>query len=491
MGLQQIPSKGGIPSGNTASRPGSPVIGDTYYNGQLELLEIYNGTAWVASSAPPAVPTIATPTSTSGASAYTSTAGSLAVVFTPGSGGSTATQYNAFTTAGGFSASSASTTVTLTGLTPGTAYTVYGNAQNNFGTTTNTANASAATPTTKPQAPTIGTATLSGADVVVTWTLNATGGSALTGITITPYIGATAQTPVSAATTSSTSHTVTGLTAGTTYTFKVKTTNANGDSPESSATNSVATPILIDYLLVAGGGGCGYTNIAGNLELVGGGGAGGYRNFTNQSVALSTNYTITVGAGGAPGSNGGDSRFNTNYASGGGRGANDRGAAGANGGSGGGAGDYNSSGGGGSGNSGGYTPVEGYAGSPSVGSPSGANGLYDAGAGGGSGGAAVQTSAGPCTKGPGTANSITGSSITYATGASPIEGNGAANRGDGAGSSTSTAYGTGGSGILVLKYPTSLTATFSGGVTQTTATVSGYKVSTVTAAGVSDTVSWA
>jgi hypothetical protein len=43
-----------------------------------------------------------------------------------------------------------------------------------------------------------------------------------------------------------------------------------------------------------------------------------------------------------------------------------------------------------------------------------------------------------------------------------------------------------------LKYADSFTATFSGGVTQTTAAPSGgFKVSTVTAAGVSDTVSWA
>ena len=55
MGLSQIPSKGGVPSGNTASRPGSPVIGDTYYNGQLEVLEIYNGTQWKPVSAPPEI----------------------------------------------------------------------------------------------------------------------------------------------------------------------------------------------------------------------------------------------------------------------------------------------------------------------------------------------------------------------------------------------------------------------------------------------------
>jgi hypothetical protein len=50
----------------------------------------------------------------------------------------------------------------------------------------------------------------------------------------------------------------------------------------------------------------------------------------------------------------------------------------------------------------------------------------------------------------------------------------------------------GGSGLVVLKFPSNYTATFSGGVTQTTAAPSaGFKVSTITAAGVSDTVSWA
>jgi hypothetical protein len=44
---------------------------------------------------------------------------------------------------------------------------------------------------------------------------------------------------------------------------------------------------------------------------------------------------------------------------------------------------------------------------------------------------------------------------------------------------------------VVLKYASTLTATFSGGVTQSTSTSGGFKISTVTAAGVSDTVSWA
>ena len=48
MAISVFPEPGsGIPKGNTASRPANPVIGDVYYNGQLEMLEIYNGTAWV------------------------------------------------------------------------------------------------------------------------------------------------------------------------------------------------------------------------------------------------------------------------------------------------------------------------------------------------------------------------------------------------------------------------------------------------------------
>jgi hypothetical protein len=42
-----------------------------------------------------------------------------------------------------------------------------------------------------------------------------------------------------------------------------------------------------------------------------------------------------------------------------------------------------------------------------------------------------------------------------------------------------------------LKYADSATATFSGGVTQSTTTGGGFKISIVTAAGVSDTVTFA
>ncbi len=257
MAFNQFPQKGGIPSGNTAGRPSNPVIGDTYYNGQIEALEIYNGTTWKVAKTegfPPDAPTISGVTDSSTSIAYSSTAGTLDVVFVPAGTGGTVSQYNAYTTTGGHNGfTTVGNTVTITGLTPGTAYTVYGNAQNGSGTSTNTANASPVTPTTLPQAPTIGTATASSvtSDVTVTWTLGNNGGKNLSSITVTPYLnGTTAGTSQNAATTSSTTHTFTGLTAGN-YTFKVKATNANGVGPESSATNSVTVPAFfsIDYLL--------------------------------------------------------------------------------------------------------------------------------------------------------------------------------------------------------------------------------------------------
>lgn len=299
MTFQQYPFKGGIPSGNTAGRPGSPVIGDTYYNGQLEILEIYNGTEWVAVSAPPSTPTITSVTDSSTTDAYASTAGKLTVVMAAGSGGGTPSQYNVFTTSGGHSASSSTSTITLTGLTPGTAYTVYGNAQNNFGTTVNTGNFAETTPTTLPAVPTSVTASSATTNsVIVSWTAPANnGGKAISQYIVTPFIGATAQTTT---TTTGTSVTVTGLTGGTTYTFKVKATNANGNSADSTASSSISTLFPIEVLVVAGGGGGGGGH---DSDWFGGGagGGGGIVYHPNLGVAKATAYSITVGNGGSKG----------------------------------------------------------------------------------------------------------------------------------------------------------------------------------------------
>ena len=72
---------------------------------------------------------------------------------------------------------------------------------------------------------------------LVNWTTPANDGSPITSYTITPFIGTTAQTPVQVNNGSATSATVTGLTNGTAYTFKVTATNAIGTSAASAASS--------------------------------------------------------------------------------------------------------------------------------------------------------------------------------------------------------------------------------------------------------------
>ena len=177
--------------------------------------------------------------------------------------------------------------------------------------------------------------------------------------------------------------------------------------------------LTVDYLVVAGGGGGGATP-------GGGGGGGGYRTSIGGSALSVTAkpYPVIVGAGGAgglsggyfnPGSSGANSVFATITSTGGGYGGGYNGAGGA-GGSGGGGGASNPSGGtGGAGNAGSYSPSEGNAG----GSGFNYSAPTDGTGGGGGGASAPGTNAGASQSGNGgngTANLISGTSITYAGG---------------------------------------------------------------------------
>ena len=109
-----------------------------------------------------------------------------------------------------------------------------------------------------PDAPTIGTATGGNASASVTFTAPANvGGGAITGYTVvsTPdgVIGTGTSSPV----------TVSGLTNGTAYTFKVFATNAYGPSGLSAASNSV-TPALAIGSAFGGGYYAGQISTAGN-----------------------------------------------------------------------------------------------------------------------------------------------------------------------------------------------------------------------------------
>ena len=92
-----------------------------------------------------------------------------------------------------------------------------------------------------PLAPTGVTAVPGNAQATVTWTAPANNGSAITAYVVTPFIGAAAQ-PATTFNSTATTQTVTGLTSGTTFTFKVAAKNARGTGPQSAASNAV-TPI--------------------------------------------------------------------------------------------------------------------------------------------------------------------------------------------------------------------------------------------------------
>ena len=246
-----------------------------------------------------------------------------------------------------------------------------------------------------------------------------------------------------------------------------------------------AVVLSIQIGVVEDGGGAGYSGGGGG----GGGGAGGYRSSisnessgggglpenTFQAIANSS-YSITIGAGGAgaiyngnlavSGTSGNSSTaFGITAVGGGGGGGQDTN--GISGGSGGGAGGF----GGSPKQTGGSGTInQGYAGG-------GGTDVYG-GAGGGAGSAASTTTAGL-----GIASSVTGSSVTRATGGSYQNSTaGTANTGNGgSGSRTTTNSGNGGSGIVIIKFPDSRNITVGAGLSSTNTSLGGFKIYTFTA----------
>lgn len=248
------------------------------------------------------------------------------------------------------------------------------------------------------------------------------------------------------------------------------------------------------YVVVGGGGGGAGSNT--NGDQMPGGGAGGYRSNVPGEMSgggfpaemplslPSGTYDVVVGTGGAggtqanytQGADGTFSRFGPIIAYGGSGGS------------------YPSSGspnpGGSSG--GGPTPVA-LVGQGFPGQNVGGNG------GGGGGAGEAGGTDGSNQGGDGVASSITGSSVTRAGGGGAAVGGvggdggggtggnsssgtaGTANTGGGGGGGGLRAGSAGGSGVVILKYADSMTLTISGGLTSSTATSGGFKVTTFTA----------
>jgi len=248
-------------------------------------------------------------------------------------------------------------------------------------------------------------------------------------------------------------------------------------------------PKWVEYLVVAGGGSGG----AGSTLNCGGGGAGGLLTGI-VSVTTGTSYTVTVGAGGGASSSGASSVFGSISTTGGGRA-----------GSGGTIADSGVSGGsGGGGNSGGSvggqgTSNQGNAGGTGFGSANGTGGGGGAGTVGLNGTSSISGNGGA-----GIASAITGTVTTYAGGgggaassgtslgaggvggggaggsyATGIAGAGSPNTGGGGGGYYGSATGTGGSGIVVVRYPGNVQFYTGGTVTYS----NGYIVHNFTANG--------
>lgn len=287
---------------------------------------------------------------------------------------------------------------------------------------------------------------------------------------------------------SSTSTTVTNLTNGISYLFKVAAVNGVGTGAYTETISvTPAALISLTYLLIGGGGG-------GGPARGGGGGAGGYLYGTG-NVVLGNSLSVVVGNGGGNAQNGESSSFDlasgTVTALGGGRGAdglsglfNGVGQAGGTGGSGGGGSGYPPVGAGGSGSQGnaggaGYGAGEPYNGGGGGGA--GGAGSSGAAAGGGVGRSTesaflAAASAGVDVNGVryiaagGAAGSYNVSPGTGGLGGggnggntSAAGGSGVANTGSGGGGGGNGANGgSGGSGVVILRVADTFTATTTG-----------------------------
>ena len=295
--------------------------------------------------------------------------------------------------------------------------------------------------------------------------LNSFGTSESTTVAI--WLGASSFEPMQAIGGSETEISMNGVT----YKVHTFTTSASFEVTD------LGTIAETDILVVAGGGGSGQ-------DLGGGGGGGGLAFAENYTLGSAKTYNVTIGAGGgggsgtSPGGNGSQSSFDSIItAIGGGGGSSWSGGAGRAGGSGGG-----STAGGGNGGASlqtsgvGYLGY-GYPGGNAVGGSS-ANDYVGSSGGGGAGGAGGNgsTSAFGANStsfaygGAGLAFAISGNSIVYATGgpgnsnsgshygAAAIGGvginaNGIANTGGGAGGANGSLGFSGGSGIVIIRYP--------------------------------------
>lgn len=494
-------TNGHVGRGTTANRPVSPTLGDLYFDTTLNAVIAYRTAGWEKVSQDPA-PQIASisPTTAAETGTVVTITGSgfkagLSVLFIGTNGVSYASPIVAVIS----ETSATATTPNLPALHEPYDIKV-SNADNQFAILDNCLDAGGTPIWGTPSGVllTVGmNTTLSGAAVAAT---DPDGTSIFYSSTNLPgWLSLNSSTGALTGTTPT-------VVSDTTYSFSITASDGVNTSTRSfSIVNNYVPPLLIDYLVVAGGGG-------GPGGTGGGGGAGGLRSTVTATggggalespltLSTGTAYTVTVGNGGtaglndgAAGGSGGNSVFATITSIGGGAGVH--GGNGGAGGSGGGAGYGSASGGA-------RTTGQGYEGGSTSGT---GNPYYAGGGGGGAGGvgASVSNSYNGGNGGIGVQVGITGSLVYYAGGgggggqstasgglggggSSTGNTNGVAgtpNTGGGggaAGRNSANVGGVGGSGIVIIKYPSYYSPTISGGLQSATSNaITGYKITSFT-----------
>jgi hypothetical protein len=496
MGDIRTSQFGGIPFGNNAARPANPTLGQPYFNGQEQRLELYAATGWqnIVSETPGVVSVSATRGAVGEAvlniTGTNFTTGAIASVI-----GTNGVEIQASSTTVN---SIVSVTASFTGLSYlNDPYDVkLTNTSNLFGLLPDAFSVNQ-NPIWVTTAGSLGTffeqssvtlSALSATDpeTQISYTL-ASGSSLPSGLSLNSSTGVI-------------SGTLPNITTNTTYTFTVNASDGVNTVARAFSLTSTAysSSTQVEYLVVAGGGG------GGNQDLqAGGGGAGGYRSSVTgetsgggASVESKITFnsgdttTITVGNGGSVSNNGSNSIFATVTSIGGGKGG-DEGTTSTSGASGGGG----SWGGGGTNNPGGAgTSGQGYSGGSMTGGNFEPASPYSCGGGGGAGGvggSANKNAATPGSGGIGVQSSITGTATYYAGGGgggSRGGGNGAGGTGGGgtgrvsAGSSNTGGGGgagyAGGSGVVIIAYPETFSpiSSIPGTLTYTQPSRAGYRV---------------
>jgi titin len=233
---------GGFSFSDLAWAQADAAMGAHFYarTGPTTVLRVATSTAPVAPTAP------ATPTVVRGD-------GSVAVAWVaPANGGAAITGYSLdYSSNGGTNWTNWSNTLaagatseTVTGLTNGTAYVFRVSATNSIGTSAWSSSSASVSPAALPSAPTLLTLTPGANNVALTWAAPSnTGGFAVTDYTIEySSNGGTNWSTFAHSASTATSITVTGLTNGTSYVFRVKavTSIGTGSASATSAAQLVA-----------------------------------------------------------------------------------------------------------------------------------------------------------------------------------------------------------------------------------------------------------